>query len=146
MASVDSISSPSVLLLYLPSSCSVVKLHMNQIKQLTQITDDPIQKKIILTPVSFHPESPNQLYQPAGGAAQEENSQSWELCKPALTPKKHLHKWNIYTTELKPPRRVVITHLQEERFNTCFLSILVIQTVDEKRNWVRKPVYLIHCC
>lgn len=41
---------------------------------------------------------------------------------------------------------MVITHLHGERFDTYFLSILVIQTVDEKRNWVRKPVYLIQRC
>lgn len=48
-------------------------------------------KKIILTQISFltvHAEPPKELHQPAGRVAQEENSQSWELHKLALTPKK----------------------------------------------------------
>lgn len=105
-------------------------------------------KKIILTQISFltvHAEPPKELHQLAGRVAQEENSQSWELRKLALTPKKHLHNWNISTTKLKT-KEVVITHLHGVRFKTYFLSILIIQTVDEKGNWVRKPVYLIQRC
>lgn len=64
---------------------------MNHIKQLTQVTKEHMQKKIILTQVKIL--SPHNLYQPAEGAAQGEGSQSWPPHKPAQNPNKPLPNW-----------------------------------------------------